>query len=507
MPLQDSEMHAKLAHQLTGLLGKTDEVLMRKRRSLSDIPMDGPSMHMTLPGDVESAPDPSARAVPLAMRIERKGAEPLLLRLYPDRTYVFGRSAESTVVFPSDAVSRLHAQLRFVDDRWLVRDLNSSNGTFLSANEARERDPRRGGRQLGATEREVRAGETLILGNGDSQLVFVTAVPETAAGRANKSVSAATQRLERAVAVCATHRLPVFLLGASGSGKTFVARTIHERARMQGQFVLLNCGRLPQDPAQLTSELLGHVEGAFTGAVAARTGRLWSADGGTLFLDEVESLSKAAQDFLLDVLEGTGNFVPYGAAVDSRRTPPRFRLISASKLPLSKSGLRADLCQRLAAGDVVSLPTLAERSEDIPLLVEAFLRQLRVEQRLDADLSADAMRFVQKAQWPGEIRELESTVKVVVAREHASRSLDGLEAKRILISVEHLKAYLAQREVGFGLAEEPKTQSVARRRPADLSLEELEQTLRAHGGNKTRAAEALGVAVNTLKARLKGGQQ
>lgn len=445
-------------------------------------------------------------SVPRAARIEREGAEPLVLPLYPDRTYVFGRSAESTVVFPSDAVSRLHAQLRFHEDRWTFRDLNSRNGTFLLPSTRAEGDPRHGARQIGVKqEHRVVAGETVLLGNGQSRITFLATVPEDQAQRVTDGVSAATQRLERSIAVCSTHRLPVFLLGASGSGKTHVARTIHERARMEGHFVLLNCGRLPHDPAQLASELLGHVKGSFTGATADRIGRLWSADGGTLFLDEVESTPRAAQDFLLDVLEGSGSFSPYGQSGDIGRSPPRFRLVSASKAPLASSGLRPDLCQRLAAGDMIVLPSLKERAEDIPLLVETFLERLRVEQRLDAHLNPDAIRFLQETSWPGEIRELESTIKVVVNREHASRQLDGVDSQRIAIGAEVVKNYLEQRHLGFGgtVSAPAGVARAVRKRPSDLSGDEIEASLRRNGGNKTRAAAELGVAVNTLKARLR----
>lgn len=444
---------------------------------------------------------------PLGIRIERDGTEPLTITLYPDRTYVFGRSAESSVAFSSDSVSRLHAQLRFFEDTWLLRDLNSRNGCFLATSAATDDDARRGARTIGV-HREYKAvvGETVLLGSGKNRLTFLAEVPESELRSTSGSQSPATQRLERAIDVCAKHRLPIFLLGASGTGKTHVARTIHERARTPGHFVLLNCGRLPHDASQLASELLGHVKGSFTGAVGDRVGRLWSADGGTLFLDEVESLPRAAQDFLLDVLEGTGNFSPYGAPHDTKRVPPNFRLISASKAPLTQSGLRHDLCQRLAAGEILSIPTLAQRAADIPMLVDAFLAQLRSAQQLDAVLTEEAMRYLSAASWPGEIRELESTVKVVVSREHASRQLDGLVSGRIVIGVNEVKAYLEQRRAGFGIDVEVKgpPPTVIRKRPVDLTVEDIEAALAAHGGNKTRAAADLGIAVNTLKSRLKG---
>jgi DNA-binding NtrC family response regulator len=263
------------------------------------------------------------------------------------------------------------------------------------------------------------------------------------------------------------------------------------------------------DTAQLTSELLGHVKGAFTGAVNDREGRLWAAHNGTLFLDEVESLSPAGQAFLLDVLEGSGSYLPYGASGKAREAPPRFRLISASKAPLSQSGLRPDLAHRLAAGDVLVIPTLEERRADIPSLVEHFLEKLKVEQHVNAALTPEAVRLLQqRATWPGQVRELEATVRMVAAREAAATKLQGLRPDKITVGAEPVAAYLKKRDVGFGESDngEPERSAAAvprAKKPREISLEEMKRVLAKHKGNKTHAAQELGVALNTLRARLK----
>ncbi len=472
----------------------------------------GPSLEATghyesleLGGAADRPTDPAMEALylePKAVRVEREGAEPLVVPLYPDRTYLFGRAPEATIVFPSDSVSRLHGQLHFrTDSRWVFRDLNSRNGSY-ALKEAPPHAPIVAGR-----ERVVRSGDTILLGNQRSQVVFLADVPADVLQRTRPApgTSVATTRLTRAIEVCARHRLPVFLLGPYGSGKTFVARAIHERSRLDGHFVLINCGRLPEDGAQLTSELLGHVKGGFTGALSARMGKFENAHEGTLFLDEVESLPRIAQDFLLDVLDGSGNFAPLGAPADLRVPPPRFRLIAASKQALSASALRPDLAQRLA-GDLIVLPTLAERRDDIPRLAQAFLGQLKAEQRIAAELSAEALAYLQAADWPGQIRELESTIKVVVSREHATRDIDGVRSGRLVVGLAAVKAYLAERRAGFGAPAAPAAavaQDRVRKRPADLTRNELERALRLAEGNKTHAAHALGIAVNTLKARMR----
>jgi DNA-binding NtrC family response regulator len=462
---------------------------------------------------------------PKALRVQREGTEDLIVPLYPDRSYVFGRAPESTVVFPHDAVSRQHGRLSFRDDqRWVYRDLNSRNHSYLGRSAVEiEGDVRRHLQQISASrDQVVEAGDLILLGNdGRSRIVLLEEVPQgvVAGPRPRQAGSAATARLERSIEVCARHSLPVFLLGKSGTGKTFIAREIHSRSQLQGNFVVLNCGRLSQDTTVLTSELLGHVKGAFTGAAMSRVGKLYSANGGTLFLDEVEFLPPLAQDFLIDVLEGTGSLAPLGAPADFREPPPRFRLLSASKVPLQQTGLRQDLAQRLATGDFIVLPTLEERREDIPNLVEEFLHRLAVERRYDAEFTSDAIAYLQKVDWPGQIRELEATVNAVVAREVAQRSIEGFEHRRTVISLGAVTAYLSQRQLGFGgpvmtparvpvVAAEPKVAiaqppAFARKRPADLTEADLRAALEKHEGNKTRAAAELGIAPNTLKARMK----
>ncbi|WP_257450809.1 sigma-54-dependent Fis family transcriptional regulator [Archangium lipolyticum] len=454
---------------------------------------------------------------PKALLVQREGLEDLTVPLYPDRSYVFGRAPESTVVFSHDAVSRQHGRLSFREDhRWVYRDLNSRNGSFMGREEARvSSDERLRFQRMGPSHDWVlEAGDVVLLGNGKSRITLLAEVPQglVAGARVKQAVSAVTAQLERAIDRCAHHHLPVFLRGDSGTGKTFIAREIHSRSGLDGNFVILNCGRLPQDSSALSSELLGHVKGAFTDALP-RVGKLYSANGGTLFLDEVEFLPAIAQDFLVDVLEGTGSFAPLGAPADFREPPPRFRLISASKVPLRQTGLRPDLAQRLAAGDFIILPTLEERREDIPRLVESFLHRLKVEQQYDAELTRDAIAFLQRADWPGQIRELESTVKTVVAREAAQQLLEGIERQRVIVTLEAVTSYLEQRELGFGgplSMASPRTTlpgvempPSVRKRPGDLTARDIQEALAKHEGNRTRAAAELGVALNTLKARMK----
>jgi DNA-binding NtrC family response regulator len=438
------------------------------------------------------------------MRIEREGAAPLTLVLYPDREYVFGRSDECGVVVASEAVSRHHGRLAFSDSDqlWRYRDLNSTNGSWLVEEAEASARPGEKSRLQSGRDRVVRAGHLLLLGHARSRVSVLAEPPPEALEPSRGGKSRAARELDRKVELCAKHRLPAFLLGPSGSGKTYFARRLHEQSGSTGQFVLVNCARLPADHAQLTSELLGHVKGAFTGAVGDRRGRVHAANGGTLFLDEVESMNEEAQGFLLDLLEGSGSWAPLGAPAHDATPAPRFRLVSASKLPLGVTGLRADLVQRLLMGEVIELPSLEDRREDIPALVGMFLKQLEAEQQLRADLTADAIEYLSRASWPGQVRELQTTIKVVVSQLHAERAVDGMSHGNVVIGVKPVREYLQRRARGYGTA--PRTEAAARKRPADLSASEVQVALQAHRGNKTRAAKALGIAVNTLKKKLLG---
>ena len=178
--------------------------------------------------------------------------------------------------------------------------------------------------------------------------------------------------------------------------------------------MLVNCARLPAEPLALQSELLGHKKGAFTGAVADHVGRIAWADGGTLFLDEVESMPPLAQGFLLDLLDGTVVALPLGGGPKDALTP-RFRLVCATKVPLGSSGLRRDLCERLAEGHLLELPRLEDHRDDIPGLVLGFAdEQSRLLGRA-VRVDDEALAAMSAASWPGHIRQLRAALVTVGA--------------------------------------------------------------------------------------------
>lgn len=278
----------------------------------------------------------------------------------------------------------------------------------------------------------------------------------------------------------------VLILGQSGTGKEVIARYIHELSeRSDGPFFSINCGALPE--SLLESELFGHTKGSFTGAVRDKQGMFMAARGGTFFLDEIAETQPSTQVKLLRVLQER-EALPVGG---TEPIPVDVRVIAATNSDLDeeirRGTFRPDLYYRL---NVISLhlPPLRERREDIPLLAEAFLQRI-AQQRDQATkrLTPEALEIVLAYDWPGNVRELEN------ALEHAA-----------ILSRD------SEIDVGMlpGRVREPRGLPLIGEKPPDNpTLEVIERAyilwvLQAEGGNKTRAAEVLGIDPSTLYRKL-----
>jgi DNA-binding NtrC family response regulator len=262
--------------------------------------------------------------------------------------------------------------------------------------------------------------------------------------------------------------VPVLITGPNGSGKERIAAIVHANSAVRaGPFIAVNCGALPGE--LIEAELFGAEAGAFTGANRARAGRFEAANGGTLFLDEIGNLPLPGQVKLLRVLE-TGQFEPLGS---SKTRTTRVRVISATNAELSqmiRQGVfREDLYYRLNTIEI-PLPALAARSADILPLAQHFLGPALT-------LSDDARQALLQHGWPGNVRELRNVV------ERAKLLASGGE-----VQVADLNLPVPK---GQGTFEEES-----------LNREGIEASLRAAGGNVSRAAASLGLSRQALYRRM-----
>ena len=281
----------------------------------------------------------------------------------------------------------------------------------------------------------------------------------------------------------APSRVTVMIQGESGTGKELVAHAIHRLSpRLHGPFVAVHCAALPE--SLLESELFGHEKGAFTGAVGQRQGRFERADGGTLFLDEIGEISPVIQVKLLRVLEErvverVGGETPLD--VDVRVVTATNRDLEAM---VAEGSFREDLFYRLNVVQV-TLPPLRAHREDIPLLASHFLKQASRENEKDVkSITPEALEVLMAHDWPGNVRELRNRIESMVVMCHSDK-----------IGLRDLPAEL-------------RAASPAASRRNATSLEETEKRLIAealnqHKGNKTKAAEQLGISRRTIHRKVK----
>ncbi|WP_020146236.1 sigma-54 dependent transcriptional regulator [Thioalkalivibrio sp. ALJ15] len=221
--------------------------------------------------------------------------------------------------------------------------------------------------------------------------------------------SVAIQRLRDQIRRVATTQSTVLLRGESGTGKELAARALHRlSSRATGPFIAVNCATIPEGLVE--AELFGHAQGAYTGAVKARTGLIQAAHGGTLFLDEIGELAPAAQARLLRVLQD-GEIRPVGAnenlKVDVRLLAATHRDLEAM---IGEQAFRADLYYRLRVLEL-SIPPLRERREDIPALARHFLSDLAGNGGPPAELTQAAQKTLESHDWPGNVRELANALE------------------------------------------------------------------------------------------------
>lgn len=278
----------------------------------------------------------------------------------------------------------------------------------------------------------------------------------------------------------------VIIYGKSGTGKELVARAIHYNSpRKDKPFIAVNCSAIPE--SLLESELFGHEKGAFTGAISSRKGLFEEANGGTIFLDEIGDMSLAMQAKLLRVLEEK----EIRAVGSDKPKKVDVRVIAATHKDLEKAvkegTFREDLFYRLNVIPIY-LPELRERVEDIPLLVEYFLKKYNEEAGRNVRISREALACMMKYSWPGNVRELENLIeRLVVLSTGDEIRVEDLPDHIRVCKAENLVAELTMGE--------------------KITLEELEKryilkVLRETGWHKSNAAKILGIDRRTLYRKI-----
>jgi len=307
------------------------------------------------------------------------------------------------------------------------------------------------------------------------------------------------EALFRQMEMVAPTRSNVLIVGESGTGKELVANALHDNSpRKEARFLPINCAAIPSEI--LESELFGHERGSFTGATGRKIGKFELADKGTLFLDEIGELPVEMQVKLLRVLE-TREFMRVGGT-DTIKVD--IRLIAATnadlEIAVERGAFRNDLYYRLKVV-TLRIPPLRERREDIPLLANHFLATFGKENdREGMKFSPDAMRALVNARWEGNVRELRNLIEslVVLTPSTEIRVADLPEELRRFQNGD----YVPDADEGAALS------TTAAGGLAGLTMDEIERraildALDRTGGNRTQAAEMLGIGLRTLQRKLK----
>jgi len=383
---------------------------------------------------------------------------------------------------PDPRISSTHARVLNVLGSWMLEDRKSKNGTLLNGRRTvRSEVPDGALVEVGHTFFSIRR---LPAANGPDEIRAQDLEP-AARGLATFSPALAAE-FER-VALVARSRMPVLLLGESGTGKEVIARAIHELSGRAGGFVAVNCGAIPEGLVE--SELFGHRRGSFPGA-EDHAGLVRSSDRGTLLLDEIGDLPLAAQAKLLRVLQEE-EVRPVGATAAIKID---LRVVAATHRDLEalsrEEKFRPDLLARLS-GVALHLPPLRERREDLGLLIAAVLRKHGGEGSGAVSFSPEAARALLLHSWPRNVRELEKSVAGAMVLARGGR-----------IDLEHLPpGFHPAADGGQGpTGTEVRPPSLPEAAPRGLSeqdrklYEELVMQLRAHHGNVTETARAMGKA-------------
>ena len=294
--------------------------------------------------------------------------------------------------------------------------------------------------------------------------------------------SQAARQLYEHVRLVAPTDMSVLVTGASGTGKEYIARRIHEQSnRSKAPFVAVDCGAIPKELA--ASEFFGHVKGSFTGAIENKTGAFVAAQGGTIFLDEIGNLTYEVQVQLLRALQER-KVKPIGS---NQEIAINVRLISATnenlRQAIEKGDFREDLYHRINEF-TIRIPDLKERKEDLLLFANHFLDLANSELQKDIiGFDNDTMQLFQSYSWPGNLRQMKNVIK------YATLLATG--------------RYITRKELPEELTENPLSHANIQLKNVEHERDLIRKALQECGNNKTRAAQLLGIDRKTLYNKLK----
>ena len=411
-------------------------------------------------------------------------------------TVVIGRSSVADVRLSDATASSFHVELSSHRHGVLVRDLESLNGTLhCGARIARAVVP------SGAT---LEIGSSLVRVELDSPRVAESHVLESFGALRGKSL--VMKELFSLLTRLADTELAVLLEGPTGTGKELAARGIHDASAHAGApFVVLDCAAIPATLAEST--LFGHERGAFTGATERRPGVFEAAADGTIFLDEVGELPSELQPKLLRVLEQR-QVVRLGSV---QPIPVQARVLSATlrdlRARINQGVFREDLYYRLAQARV-SLPSLSERREDVPVLVEHFLANLPPTARGARQINAEALQALSQRDYAGNVRELRHTVERVAMLAESDTVLPSdLTFERILVG--ECRREESGGTAGLGLATDPSLgpmpmfKEAKRTAVEEFERDYLSRLLKRADNNLSRASALAGVERHHLRNLLR----
>ncbi len=397
--------------------------------------------------------------------------------------HTIGRDEACHIQLFDPKVSKRHCRLEKKSNQYFIKDLRSTNGTWVNG--------------ISVMEAEVFPGDQILI--GDTELSLSDAKAKKVSKKelsSNAPLSSHNLKWNKELSKLpklSRSSLPLLILGPTGSGKEILAESIHKLSELKGRFVAINCGAI--NPSLIESEFFGHKKGSFTGAIDDRQGAFEAARGGTLFLDEIGDLPLDLQPQLLRALEnkeiksvGSDQFIK-----------TEVRIVAATHKNLEnkvKTGeFREDLFFRLQSF-ILRPPALIERIEDFETFVFLFAKKYKI------SISAEAILRLKKHSWPGNIRELKQFIEKAAVLSDTGK-LELKETEELLPEDNSkLKAYGSYNEKTYTGLPQLNTQNIP---PAlkDIEKDIILKRLRDNNGNQRKTALELGLPKSTLCDKLK----